>query len=222
MKTALLLSRSKFTKVTIIAKLLLTTFTFLFCFGSSFCLGAKPSGSRNKRADGISSKPSVMVGAPTISYASPKTYLAGTAIAPLGPKATSVAALAYSNTPVVLGSSLMGLRGMAIDASRNIYITNYTAGLVKMIPAGGGSPISIGSGFIHPYALAVDAMGNVYVADTNASSIKMIPAGGGAVVSIGSGLNGPVGVALDAAGNIYVGDGGTNTIKMIPAAGGAP
>jgi|GEM_PF-212742 len=220
MKAPLLLSRNTFLQTSFAAKSLIIL-VFLVCFGCGLYADVKPVNGRNEKIV-VSPKVPAMVGAPAISYGSPKTYLAGTAIAPLSPKATGVAPLSYSNTPIVLGSGLTGLRGIAVDQARNVYIIDYAAGLVKKIPAAGGAAITIGSGFVHPYALAVDAVGNVYVADTNSSSIKMIPAGGGAVVSKGTGLTGPEGVALDALGNIYVADGVSGTVKMIPAVGGAP
>ncbi|WP_295793774.1 putative Ig domain-containing protein [Mucilaginibacter sp.] len=219
MKSPLLLSRNTFSQTSFAAKSLVIL-VFLVSFGNYLYAGIKLVNDRNKKTVVVSSKLPVMVGAPTISYGGAKTYIAGTAIAPLTPKATGIAPLSYSNTPLVLGSGLTSLRGIAVDQARNVYITDNAAGLVKKIPAAGGAAVTIGSGFVHPHALAVDALGNVYVADTNSPSIKMIPAGGGAVVSKGSGLGAPEGVALDALGNIYVADGVSGKVKMIPAVGG--
>ncbi|MFI5138432.1 MAG: hypothetical protein ACHQIM_11460 [Sphingobacteriales bacterium] len=49
--------------------------------------------------------------APTISYASPQTYTAGTAISPLTPTASGVAAQAYNPTPVSIGSGFNNPHG---------------------------------------------------------------------------------------------------------------
>jgi len=158
---------------------------------------------------------------PTISYASPQTYIVSAAIPALSPTSNGVAPFAYSNTPVVLGSDFGSPTGVALDAAGNIYVADYINSTVEKIPVGGGSPVSVGSGFSFPVAVAADAAGDVYVADLGSNSIKEVPAGGGATVTVATGFSSPYGVAIDAAGNIYVGDSGNNAVKKIPAGGGA-
>jgi gliding motility-associated-like protein len=159
-------------------------------------------------------------GPPSLSYSSPQTYTRGVAITALSPTSTAVAAQAYSNSPVTLGSGFVNPNGVAVDAAGNVYVADVGNNAVKKIPAGGGAVVSLGSGFSSPAGVAVDAAGNVYVADYGNNAVKEIPAGGGAVVSLGSGFNQPFGVAVDAAGNVYVADYGTNAVKKIPAGNG--
>jgi len=161
---------------------------------------------------------------PVISYATPQTYTAGTAISPLIPSSSGglVATPAYSNSQVSIGSGFNNPFGTAIDALGNIYIADAGNSAVKKIPAGGGAPESIGSGFDYPTGVAVDAAGNVFVADQGNSSVFEIPAGGGPQVTLGSGFSAPNGVAVDGMGNVYVTDEGNDAVYEIPAGNGTP
>lgn len=156
--------------------------------------------------------------APTLSYGSPQTYIAGTAVT-LTPTSSGVAALGFSSSPTTAGSGFTHPNGVAVDAAGNVYVADAGHNAVKKIPIGGGSPVSIGSGFSNPSGVAVDASGNVYVADAGHNAVKKIPAGGGSTVSIGSGFSDPLAVAVDAAGNVYVADAGNHSIKMIVVGG---
>ena len=51
-----------------------------------------------------------------MSYASPKTYAAGTAITPLTPTGGGAAAPAYSSSTTTLGSGFNIPAGIAVDA----------------------------------------------------------------------------------------------------------
>jgi len=159
--------------------------------------------------------------APTISYASPQTYIVNKPITTLTPTSTNVTSpLAYgssiSNFAINLGSPI----ATATDAAGNVYIAERSKTTITKIPAGGGSPTYIGSGFSLPTGIAVDAAGNVYVADLGNKAIKMIPTGGGAPVTLGSGFISPFGVSVDAAGNVYVGDQNYATVRVITAGNG--
>jgi gliding motility-associated-like protein len=153
-----------------------------------------------------------------ISYVSPQIYTVNAAISPLSPTSSNVAVQGYG-TPVSLGSGFSLPTGVAIDASGNIYEADNT-GVIKEIPAGGGSVTTFATGFSHPQGLAVDVSGNVYVSDmTNA--VYKIPAGGGTAVTLATGFGVPQGITLDAAGNVYVADYSNNAVRKIPAGGGS-
>jgi hypothetical protein len=132
-------------------------------------------------------------------------------------------------------------RGVAVDASFNVYVAdsnNHTirkitpAGVVSTLAGWASSPGSAdGTGsaarFAAPSGVVVDSSGNVYVADFSNHTIRKItPAG---LVSTMAGLAGntgsadgtgsvarfsnPAGVAVDGSNNIYVADQGNHTIR---------
>ena len=82
-------------------------------------------------------------------------------------------------------------RGVAVDASGNVYVADSNNETIRKISAAGavttlagtagrtGSTDGTGSAarFSNPYGVAVDGSGNVYVADTSNSTIRKIPAG---------------------------------------------
>ena len=156
-----------------------------------------------------------------ISYSGPNTWSAGTAIAPLAPASSGVAAPGYSNSPVAIGSGFKFPDQVAFDAAGNVYVADESNNAVYKIPVAGGATVAIGSGFSFPSGVAVDAAGNVYVADAGNNAVKEIPVGGGAIITLGSGFKNPASVAVDAAGNVYVADFGNGAIKKIPVGGGA-
>lgn len=136
-------------------------------------------------------------------------------------------------------------RGVAVDASGNVYVSDTgnqkirkisTTGIVSTIAGNGtvGKTDGVGSSasFNYPEGLVVDASGNIYVADTNNSVIRKITptgtvstyAGDGTAGSVnGSSItarfNYPQGVTVDASGNVYVADTRNNMIRKITPAG---
>jgi len=154
---------------------------------------------------------------PVISYASPKVYIQNKAIAPpLTPQSAGVSQpgdFYYT----VAAPSLNNLRGVAVDATGNIYVCQLQANVVQKIPAGGGSPVIVASGFDQPAGVVTDAKGNVFVTDFGHGLIKKIPAGGGAATTVASGLNTPYGITIDAKGNLYVTSRDGGTVQKIAA-----
>ena len=157
--------------------------------------------------------------------------------------AGSGAATSVNGTGVA--ASFMGPRGLAIDASGNLYVTEFGSGTIRKITTGGvvttlagsgkpGSDDGIGTAasFKFPGYLAIDALNNIYVADDENYLIRKItPAG---VVSTiaghtsggymdGKGINAafqfPTGIAIDVSGNIFIGDAGNNVIRKIISVG---
>src|SRR5580698_10177490 len=62
--------------------------------------------------------------APTISYATPQTYMAGIAITPLTPTTSNVAAYGYSSSTVAMSPTFPVSIGVALDTAGNIYVGN--------------------------------------------------------------------------------------------------
>ncbi len=147
------------------------------------------------------------------------------------------------NIPAVQ-ASLNYPKGIAVDASSNLYIADYINNLVRKVDANGvistfagGGGSSIGDGgpatnavLTNPYGVAVDAARNVYIADEGNQRIRMVDTAGNIWTVAGGGSGGdggpatsaslvdPVRVAVDVAGNLYIADGGTSTIRMVTPA----
>jgi sugar lactone lactonase YvrE len=138
-------------------------------------------------------------------------------------------------------------RGVATDASGNVYVADAGNSTIRKItPAGvvttlagtaGTSGSADGTGaaarFAGPSGVATDRAGNVYVADTDNHTIRKITAGGLVTTLVGrAGMLGsdngsgedarfyyPYGVATDGDGNVYVADTFNHMIRKVTPAG---
>jgi trimeric autotransporter adhesin len=138
-------------------------------------------------------------------------------------------------------------RGVAIDASGNIYIADTYNNRIRMVTkstgiisivAGAGSSGYSGDGGLatsallyNPRGVAIDASGNIYIADAGNNRIRMVTLSTGIISTVaGTGSSGysgdgglatsaksyyPYGVAIDASGNIYIADTYNNRIRMV-------
>lgn len=134
-------------------------------------------------------------------------------------------------------------RGVACDASGNLYVADTENSTIRKVSPSGvvttlaGTAGAIGHSdgvwtsarFRYPSALAIDGTGNVYVADTgNATIRKITPAGvvttlAGTAGTTGSydgmgtlaSFDSPQGIDVDALGNVYVTEFNRHTVRKV-------
>jgi sugar lactone lactonase YvrE len=151
-----------------------------------------------------------------------------------------------STNGALLSASFNNPSGVALDGSRNIYVTDLLNNLIREVSPGTGmvstlagsdttasiNGIGTAAGFYFPNSLATDQSGNIYVTEYVTNLIRKIAPGGVVTTFAGSGaagqadstgtsatFNGPSGIATDAAGNVYVADTYNNVIRKITPAG---
>lgn len=123
--------------------------------------------------------------------------------------------------------------GLELDASGNLYISEFRGCRIRMVDvrgnirtlAGNGSCTSSGdngpatqAGFNQPWGLRFDADGNLLVVETAGGKVRKI-APGGTVTTVASGLARPVNIDVDAAGNAYVAEYDAYRIRRIAPGG---
>ena len=117
-------------------------------------------------------------------------------------------------------SETLNPKGLAVDASGNIYFADYANDQVlKVTPLGAQTTVADStSGMVGPETVAVDGAGNIFIADASGNQIlKATPSAGAYTYEIiaNSGFNGlvtPEGVAVDGLGNVFVADSGNDRI----------
>ena len=148
-----------------------------------------------------------------------------------GTGGTADGTITSGSTVITVGSGFIDPGGVAVDASGNVFVADYSIDVIMEIVAGTGGAASgtvnsnstvntVGSGISHPAGVAVDASGNVFVADYGTTALEIVAGTGGAasgtvnssstVITLASGFTNAQGVALDASGNVFVADYGPN------------
>jgi sugar lactone lactonase YvrE len=166
-------------------------------------------------------------------------------------KITAGVVSTFAGAPGVFGSAdgsgggafFSGPQGIAVDQTRNLYVTDTGNGTIRKITSAGavttvaGSPGNFGSinatgtnALFHaPQGIASDAAGNLYVADSGNHVIRKITAAAVVTTVAGSAGNSgsangqdvtarfwsPVGIAIDGTLNIFVADLGNNLVRKI-------
>ena len=141
-------------------------------------------------------------------------------------------------------ASFLGVNGVTMDASGNLYIADGnnrvrkvdTNGIISTIAGNGirgyegdGGPATEAKLYL-PLSVAVDASGNLYIADDGNNCIRKVDTNGIISTIAGNGIEGysgddgpailaqlryPSGVTTDAFGNLYIADQGNNRIRLV-------
>jgi trimeric autotransporter adhesin len=146
-------------------------------------------------------------------------------------------------------ATLDGGYGVAVDASGNLYFSDYILNTVRQINTSGdisvfaGVPGGTGSDtgdngpaasatLYHPEQIAFDPSGNLYIADRFNNAVREVNAAGTITTFYGSGceqcggsagaLSSPDGVATDTLGNVYVGNLNFSVFEISPDGTGSP
>ena len=132
-------------------------------------------------------------------------------------------------------ANLNNPRGVAVDSSGNVYVSDTNNHVVRKITSGGtistyAGNNGFGAGYagdggpannaqlFYPAGLAFDSSGNLYIADSQNNAIRKVIASNSQITTaVGSGatsgrLSNPTGVAVDSSGNIYIASPGNNRI----------
>ena len=154
------------------------------------------------------------------------------------------AASACSYSGSVAGLGLNAPRGVAVDATGNVYVADTGANCIRRISpagivssvAGGGSTTACSAvgaassaSLSAPSGVAVDGAGAVYIADTSRNCVRRVSAGAvsrvagggtstgcaGSVAASTVSLSGPIGVAVDGAGAVYIADTGRSCVRRV-------
>ena len=147
--------------------------------------------------------------------------------------------------PAPLGGLQLGApKGLAVDSSGNLYITDgtrdrilkYSNGTSTVVAGtdltdgfGGDNGPATSATLNGPAGIAVDSSGNLYIADSANNRIRMVSggiittvAGDGTAGFSGDGgpatsaaLNQPTGVAVDSKGNLFIADTNNNRVREV-------
>jgi sugar lactone lactonase YvrE len=151
-------------------------------------------------------------------------YVQGTGVGPNVTFAMNASGTLQPAAQFSVGSGFSAPAGVAVDASRNIFVADFLTNKVQEITAASAltSVVTLATGFSYPNNLVVDGSGNIFLGDPGDSAVKEIVAAGGytTIHTLGSGFNTPSGVAVDGRGNVYVADYSTKDVYEMLAVNG--
>lgn len=149
------------------------------------------------------------------------------------------------DTGPAVAAQLSSPEGLAVDASGNLYIADYSNNRVRMVDTSGNIVTIAGTGtagysgdgaaatsarLYGPDAVAVDAAGDIYIADHFNYRVRIVTPDGNIATAAGNGtccfsgdggaaasarLCEPSGLAVDSANNLYISDYCNQRIRMV-------
>lgn len=134
--------------------------------------------------------------------------------------------LAVSNTPLLaqwevstIGQSSTGLDdGMVLDATGNLYISQYQGTVVRRLTPDGAVSV-YASDFDTPNGLAIDTTGNLYVANNSGGRISKVAPDGIVTQNFITGILNPSGLVFNTAGDtLYISHYASSEISRVALA----
>ncbi len=128
--------------------------------------------------------------------------------------------------------------GLALDASGNLFFSDWTGNVVYELQAGtttarviaghayqagytGDGAAATGASLDEPRGLAVDGLGNLYIADSQNNVVRKVDGLTGTISTVLGGtatatqLSDPTGLVMDASGHLYVSDSRNNVVREL-------
>lgn len=124
----------------------------------------------------------------------------------------------YTSSTIATGFGNLVL-GIATDSAGNVYVTDFSNGIIKKMDANGQGLTTLASNLSQPTGIAVAGNGEIYFTDFGNGEVKKMSANGQTITTFANGLNQPAGITLDSSGNVYVANSGSNEIVKISANG---
>ncbi len=131
----------------------------------------------------------------------------------------------------ISGGGMNSPASVGVDASGNVWASNYFNAVSKFSPSGAATfPSGItGSGINESYGMALDVQGNVWIANEqttpqsgNGDVTELSPSGQAVTTGITSGgIYFPIGVAADTNGNMGFADYGDSKVTLLDSSGAA-
>jgi sugar lactone lactonase YvrE len=133
------------------------------------------------------------------------------------------------------GAELFWPKGVAVDASGDLFIADTTNGAIREVVKATGDIRTVASGLGSPQGVAVDGSGNLFIADTGNNVIRELVKSTGQLITVagtgtagysgdggpatGAELNSPTGVVVDKAGDLFIADANNNVVREVNTSG---
>jgi len=137
------------------------------------------------------------------------------------PQNSTPSALSFTmpaSTTTLVTGVFSNPRGLAVDASGNIWGVNSSGGSNVIELSSTGAVLGSFSAGSNPFAVAIDSGGNAWVANLSSSNVTEISPSGTTVGTFGVGGS-PRDLAIDASGNVWVPNSGGTTVTELSSSG---
>jgi sugar lactone lactonase YvrE len=108
--------------------------------------------------------------------------------------------------------------GLLVGPDGTLYVSNFDAGNIEMVPPAGSPFTTLATGLVGPGQMAFDSDGSIVVTEFYGGQVSRVDAQGHVTV-VATGLSLPFGIAVAAEGNIYVSEFLSGRIVRIDSSG---